>query len=214
VIFSSFAASAKSEEKMTPPRLETLAPEAQERLAMAIQSNPHNAVILERLPSLRLADAWLVAGCLFQTVWNLDSGRPATQDIFDYDIFYFDEDISYEAEDRAIRRARALFADLPIRVDLKNQARVHLWYGERFGPGYPQLRSSADGVDRFLIECTRVAARYVDGALELYAPARLDDLFAGVLRPNPLNLRPELFAAKAASLRARWPFLTIAETHA
>lgn len=199
---------------MTRPPLDPPAPEAQERLATAIQSNPHNAVILERLPTLRLADVWLVAGCLFQTVWNLDYGRPATQDIFDYDIFYFDDDLSYDAEDRVIRRARALFADLPIRVDLKNQARVHLWYGERFGPGYPQLRSSADGVDRFLIECTRVAARRVDGALELYAPARLDDLFAGVLRPNPLNLRPELFAAKAASLRARWPFLTIAETDA
>jgi len=183
-----------------------------ERLAAAILRNPNNAAILERLPSLGLADAWLVAGCLFQTLWNLESGRPATQDIFDYDIFYFDEDLSYEAEDRDIRRAAALFADLPSRVDLKNQARVHLWYGERFGPGYPRLRSSADGVDRFLIECTRVAARRDDGgALELYAPARLADLFAGVLRPNPANLRPELFAAKAASLRARWPWLVVAD---
>ena len=35
--------------------------------------NPHNAALLERLPFLGLPDAWLVAGCLFQTVWNLRS---------------------------------------------------------------------------------------------------------------------------------------------
>lgn len=172
--------------------------------------NPHNLAILERLPSLGLNDAWLVAGCLFQTIWNLRSDRPPTEGIRDYDIFYFDDDLSFEAEDAAIKRAGAAFVDLPLRVDLKNQARVHLWYGERFGPGYPRLRCSRDGVDRFLVACTRVAMRRdADGAFRFYAPEGLDDLFDGILRPNPLNLRPELFAAKAESYRARWPFLVI-----
>ena len=43
--------------------------------------NPHNAVILERLPLLGMPDAWLVAGCLFQTVWNLRSGLAPTSHI-------------------------------------------------------------------------------------------------------------------------------------
>jgi hypothetical protein len=38
--------------------------------------NPVNRAILERLPALGLPDAWLVAGCLFQTVWNVQAGRP------------------------------------------------------------------------------------------------------------------------------------------
>ena len=43
--------------------------------------NPHNAALLERLPFLGLPDAWLVAGCLFQTVWNLRSGLAPTAHI-------------------------------------------------------------------------------------------------------------------------------------
>jgi hypothetical protein len=46
-----------------------------------------------------LPDAWLVAGCLFQTVWNLQAGRDATAGIKDYDLFYFDDaDLSEQAE--------------------------------------------------------------------------------------------------------------------
>jgi hypothetical protein len=176
-----------------------------------VLQNPANRAILERLPTLGLADAWLVAGCLFQTAWNLRSGRPPGENIADYDLFYFDDrDLSWEAEDREIRRAAALFGDLGVRVELRNQARVHLWYGERFGPGYPQLRSSRDGIDRFLICCTCVGIQPATDGLELYAPNGLDELERGILRPNPRNLRGDRFAEKAASYRARWPWLTVA----
>ena len=91
--------------------------------------NPYNAALLERLPFLGLPDAWLVAGCLFQTVWNLRSGLAPTAHIKDYDLFYFDaSDLSEAAEQAVQDRATALFADLPITVEAKNQARVHLWY--------------------------------------------------------------------------------------
>ncbi|HWK45012.1 MAG TPA: nucleotidyltransferase family protein [Stellaceae bacterium] len=175
-------------------------------------TNPLNRIILERLPTLGLPDAWLVAGCLYQTVWNRLAGRSPGALIKDYDIFYFDDaDLSWDAEDRAIRRAERCFADLGITVELRNQARVHLWYAERFGPGYPALRSSRDGIDRYLVECTCVAlAPTPGGAPELYAPYGLGDLYDGILRPNPINPRPALFAAKAASYRARWPWLRVA----
>jgi hypothetical protein len=183
------------------------------RLALA---NTLNGLILERLVATDLSDCWLVAGCLFQTVWNLRSGRPADENISDYDVFYFDAtDLSWEAEDLHIRRLAADLRGVPVKVELRNQARVHLWYAKKFGPGYPQLRSSRDGIDRFLVDCTRVAIRLVADPLmgqkyELYAPGSLDDLFAGILRPNALNDRSERFRAKAESYRARWPWLTVA----
>ena len=59
-----------------------------------------------------MAQGTLVAGALFQTVWNLRSGRPPQEGIRDYDVFYWDDDLSYEAEDRVIRRADSLFRDL------------------------------------------------------------------------------------------------------
>jgi uncharacterized protein len=172
--------------------------------------NPANAAILDRLPALGLGQAHLVAGCLYQAVWNRLSGAAVDAHIKDYDIFYYDAaDLSFEAEDRAIRRAAELFADLGVQIELKNQARVHLWYPERFGAGYPPLASARDGIDRYLVACTCIGIGAGTGAL--YAPYGLDELWAGKLRMNPANPRPALFRAKAASYRARWPWLEIVE---
>jgi len=169
--------------------------------------NRANAEILRRLPALGLPQAYLVAGCLYQAVWNRQARRPVAADIKDYDVFYFDPDTSWAAEDRAIRRAADLFADLGVTVELKNQARVHLWYAERFGTGYPALTSTEDGIGRYLVACTCIGIRAEDGAL--YAPYGLAELWDGVLRMNPANPRPALFQAKAESYRARWPWLRI-----
>ena len=49
-------------------------------------------------PALGASDWWLTAGALFQTVWNVLDGRDPGAGIRDYDLFYFDEDTSYEAE--------------------------------------------------------------------------------------------------------------------
>ncbi len=176
--------------------------------------NPHNRVILERLPALRLPDAWLVAGCLFQTVWNLQGGRAPTDGIKDYDLFYFDAaDLSEQAEWEVARRVQACFHDLTITIEAKNQARVHTWYPEWFGQSYPALTCSRDGIDRFLVPCTCVGLKDASGLPDaLYAPYGLDDLYHGVLRRNPLIDHRRLFSDKAGSYRSRWPWLRIDET--
>ena len=125
-----------------------------------LRSNRHNRAILDRWPALALPDGWLVAGCLFQTVWNLRSGRPPEADIKDYDIFYFDAGDLTEAGERAVQaRVEAVVADLGITVEVANQARVHLWYPGFFGEPYPALENSRDGIDRFLVACTCVGVR-------------------------------------------------------
>jgi hypothetical protein len=84
--------------------------------------------ILERTATLDLPRWYLTAGCLFQTVWNVVTDRPPTHGIKDYDVFCFDDtDLSWEAEDAAIQAGRAAFADLPADVEIRNEARVHLW---------------------------------------------------------------------------------------
>jgi hypothetical protein len=183
----------------------------EQRFLREIRLNRLNREILARLPDLDLPQGFLVAGCLAQTIWNAVSGRPVEADIKDYDIFYYDDrDLSWEAEDAVIRHADGVFGDLGVVVELRNQARVHLWYEQHFGTAYPRLTSSQDGIDRFLVPCTCVGVRPRRGGdLELYAPYGLDDLYAGVLRRNKINDQPGLFAKKAASYRARWPFLTI-----
>lgn len=64
-----------------------------------VLTNKFNRAILAAWDQLDLPDGWLVAGCLFQTVWNLCAGRSPETDIKDYDIFYFDDtDLSASAE--------------------------------------------------------------------------------------------------------------------
>lgn len=176
--------------------------------------NDNNRVILERLPAMALPDAWLVAGCLFQTIWNLQDGREPTAGIKDYDLFYFDaSDLSEQAESAVGARVQARFRDLGITVEAKNQARVHTWYPQWFGRPYPALSSARDGIDRFLVPCTCVGLRDTSGLLaSLYAPYGLADLYQGRLRPNALCDHRDLFRAKAASYQLRWDWLQIVET--
>lgn len=191
---------------MTPP-VDGAAPIPEQFIRDALQ-NRHNRAILERLPALGLPDAWLVAGCLFQTVWNVRSGRPPEAQIKDYDLFYFDpSDLSGEAEARINEQVSACFSDQGIVVEAKNQARVHTWYQDYFGFPYPALGSSKDGIDRFLVSCTCVGLKAENSGLELYAPNSLKDLYEGKLSPNPLCHHLPLFEKKARAYQERWDWL-------
>lgn len=174
----------------------------------AALTNTWNGQLLDRLAALGLPECHLTAGCLFQTIWNGRSGLAPSWGIRDCDVFYFDDqDLSWEAEDLVIWRVAQATADLPIEIEVRNQARVHLWYGERFGGAYPQLRSARAGIDRYLISCTCVGIE-AQGR-ELYAPYGLDELYAGLLKMNPLNPKVEQFQAKAQSYQQRWPWLKV-----
>jgi hypothetical protein len=185
------------------------------RFIDAVLSNPVNRAILSRLPELGWPDAWLVSGAVFQTVWNVLTGRPPQWGVKDYDIFYFDPDTSWEAEDAEIRRAVAAFADTRAAIEPRNQARVHLWYPEKFGAPYPQLDRATDGIDHFLARVAQIGIRSVNSDYEIYAPHGLNELTETVVRPNLcINFRADIYEAKAASWKARWPELTIVPANA
>jgi hypothetical protein len=170
--------------------------------------------ILARLGELDISDAWLVSGCLFQSVWNILAGEKPTRAIKDYDVFYFDQsDPSADAEDSVNHRAAAIFADLDCEIDVRNQARVHIWYETEFGVGgYPQLTKSTDGIDNFLAVCCMVGVRKTDsGSVNLYAPFGTDDVFDCVMRQNPWypNAPRDCYEKKAERWSALWPALRV-----
>ena len=169
--------------------------------------NPVNRAILSRWRRLDLPEAWLVAGCLFQTVWNVQAGRRPESGIKDYDIFYFDpSELSETAEAEVQAHTASVLGDLGVTVDVANQARVHLWYPSYFGQPYPVLASAEDGIGRFLVLETCVGLR----PHQCHAPYGLSGLYAGTLTPNPATPYPELFASKVASYQARWNWLKVA----
>lgn len=84
--------------------------------------------VLRCVRKQRLPDPLVFSGAVYQTVWNVVTGRPCAYGIRDYDVGYYDTDLTYEAEDRIIRRvSEALDPPLGPVVEVRNQARVHLW---------------------------------------------------------------------------------------
>ena len=114
--------------------------------------------------------------------------------------------MSWDAEDAVIRRAGALFSDLGVPVEVRNQARVHLWFPDRFGYELAPIRSARGGIDRFLFSTISIGIA-ADG--QVYAPYGLEAMLAGVLRPNPADPRLDRMRAKAEDYRARWSWLRV-----
>ncbi len=177
--------------------------------------NPANDAILSALDAMRLPDAWLVSGCLVQSVWNALTDRPIGYGISDYDIFYFDADTSWEAEDRIIRQFDPVAEELAVPVQVRNQARVHLWYQQKFGRRYPPLKCSTEGIDRFLTRNTKIGIRRDGGRDEVHAPDGFDDIAKLLITPNrSANFSRERYLEKAGRWKSLWPELTIVEAEA
>lgn len=181
-----------------------------------VETDPDIAALIAAMRTFDAPDLWLVSGMLFQTVWNVLEGKPRGHGILDIDLFYFDPDTSAEAEDRWIKRAAAHFAFAPREVQLRNQARVHLWYPKKFDIPYPQLHGSCDGIDQFLMPACMIGIRPSREGFELYAPLGLADIFDRVIRPNPLWQGPprSRYLEKAARYMRDWPTVRFASEEA
>ncbi len=158
--------------------------------------------------ALGLPQWYLTAGCVVQTVWNHVTGRPLTYGIKDYDLFYFDAaDLSWAAEDVAIRAGAEIFGGLP--VEIRNEARVHLWYEDRFGAPCPPYTSTEAAIDSFAATTCCVGVRVEAGEWRVYAPHGLEDVFDLVIRPNPVLAPERVYAAKTKRWLEFWPELTV-----
>jgi uncharacterized protein len=181
------------------------------RFGDALDGNLTLAGVLARAAVLDLPGWYLVAGCLYQTVWNAVTGQPPEAGILDYDLAYCDtSDLSYEAEDRVIRAAEEIFAGLPAPVQIRNQARVHLWYEQKFGVPCPPHASTEAAIDTYEATTASLGVRLEPGDhLRIYAPYGLSDVFNLVVRPNPVLATREVYEAKTARWQQQWPDLTV-----
>src|SRR5580700_9512281 len=193
------------------PGVETSESELHERLTAILRAMPPLMQVLSVARGLCLPD-WLVfSGAVYQPVLNHMTGRPLDYGIKDYDLGYFDaSDLSYDAEDAVIRRVKAAF-DEPLRsmVEVRNQARVHLWFEAKFGEPYGPLFCTAEALERFASATFAVGVWLEpDDRLHIEAPFGLADLFALRLRPNPRR-KTVGFARTSADVRRRWPELVV-----
>ncbi len=183
-----------------------------DRLVAIVRAYPDLMTVLTTVRSLCLND-WLVfSGAVYQSVWNAVTGRPPGYGVKDFDLGYFDDDVSWDAEDVVIRRVAAAFQEpLRSRVEVRNQCRVCTWFERKFGEPYPPLKDTAEALQRFVAPAFAVGVRLeADDRITVVAPFGLTDLFNMVIRPNPHRPLAKQWAQVTMRARQRWPEVTIA----
>lgn len=177
-------------------------------------ANPLVPPLLDALSGL--PDGWLGAGIIVQPVWNLLHGRPMNEHLVDVDVLYWDPDLSWKAEDRRIRGFEQSVGPLDLPLDVKNVARVHLWYEEKFGLALDLLPSVPASVATWPVLASCVALRRKPGRgkkgrLEFCAPYGFQDLFAQRLRPNDVLDIPDVYRRKVERWSSQWPELEVTQ---
>jgi uncharacterized protein len=178
-------------------------------LMSAVRKNAFVRELLERADEEGLPDWYLGAGCVAQTVWNLQHSYDATASIKDYDLVYFDK-----REDAPTQRQREDWAEtlsgrLGIILDVHNEATVHRWYPTKFGVRIPPYRSTGHAISTWPTTASSVGLRISGVSVEVCAPFGLHDLLAGIVRPNKVIVPRAVYEEKAQRWLAAWPHLKV-----
>lgn len=182
-----------------------------EQLLRILEKNKNVQLILDRANSLKMPNWYLGAGGIAQTVWNVLHNFDPKNGIKDYDLVYYDaNNTSYEAEDNFIQKGKELFKDIPILVEIRNQARVYLWYEKHFGRLIDQCKSVEDAISTWPTTATSVGLRKnINGQFQIFAPFGLNDLLNMVARANKTLITEKIYQDKVDRWIKIWPNLKI-----
>ena len=130
--------------------------------------------------------------------------------ISDIDFVYYDNsDLSSENENSTIEYIKKVIEPCPIQLDIKNQARVHLWYKEHFGYDIKPYISIEDAINSWPTTATSIGIRLENEKIKVYAPFGLNDLFGMIVRANKAQITEEIYIQKVNKWKTKWPSLTI-----
>ncbi len=183
------------------------------RLVEILRADADLMHVLTTVRGLDLPDWRVFSGAVYQSAWNALTGRPAGYGRKDFDLGYFDPDTSWDAEDVIIKRVAAAFEE-PLRTDVevRNQARVPLWFPAHFGEPYDPIAGTDEALERFVAPCFAIGVRLeADDTISVAAPLGLTDLFDLVLRPNPNRGVAKDWPRVVEKRLALWPELTVIE---
>lgn len=178
-----------------------------ERLRAAIEKNPKIRYILRELKFPNNLEWFLIGGCVYQTVWNEVTGRNFDYGIKDYDIHYWDDDISKEKQEQIAIDLNRQLSGVDIEVEAINQARVYVWFEEAFSAkmeaNFTSLRQAMT-THPFTVMCVGINNQGV------HAPYGIEDVFSMTACYNPRTHIPAKHVFKKLnSWRDRWPDLNV-----
>lgn len=184
------------------------------RLKKCLRESPKVMTVLFAARDTQLPDWRLFSGAVYQTVWNALTHRPTDYGVKDYDLAYFDLNLSAENETTTQERLLAKIpAQLQKHVDIANQARVHLWFEAEFNRPYSALMNTDEALKRSLFTAHAVGVRLeADGTLSIAAPYGLDDVFNMRLKPNPDLAIFNAHSVKQNEAVERWPEIKVSNS--
>lgn len=175
-------------------------------LELSLRESPIVSRVIDDWSEIALPDCWIVAGAVFQSFWNREFGLSAVHGINDVDLVYFDSaDLTDETENDHCLRINAFFDDLGVRIDVKNEARVHLWYENAFGYPINAYHSVESAMETFPTTAGAIGIRPKGQALEAFAPFGFEDLMNLVIRPNKVQITRDIYEKKIARWQPNWP---------
>lgn len=166
--------------------------------------------LLERLKKLGLPDWYVGGGSIPQIIWNYLHNFDENFGINDFDAVYFDsKDLSYEAEDTFIKKGEVVFKDFPIKVEIRNEARVHLWYPQKFGRKIKPFKSVEEAISTFPTTSSAIGVSSSTRGLKVFAPRGLFDMLSMIIRPNKVHVSKSVYEQKTYDWKKKWPKLKI-----
>lgn len=159
----------------------------------------------------KFKDYYLGAGGINQTIFNYYHGYNLNYGIKDFDIVYYDNDESYEAEDAIINDLNKRLKDVDVEVDIKNQARVYIWYNEKYGTNREKYTCVEDAIASWGATVTCIGVRFENGKLKVHCPYGLNDIFSMTIRPVKKEFEKDNYEARANKWKEKWERLTIIE---
>lgn len=182
----------------------------EEALKKMLEADRDLYEIIEKVSALNISNLYVGGGCITQTVWNQIFSKPIGYGISDVDIVYFDPDLSLEKEEKTIQKIKGAIKNKPYSIDVKNEARVHLWYEEKFGFSISPYSSTEEAISTWPSTATSIGV-YIDSEenLQIFAPYGLNDLFSGILKPNKVLISKEIYDKKVEKWVSKWSELRV-----
>ncbi|WIV12706.1 nucleotidyltransferase family protein [Proteiniborus sp. MB09-C3] len=183
----------------------------EEMLIEIIENSLHLQKIVLALYGFKAEHCYIGAGAISQTVWNILTNRPVDYGIDDIDIVYYNsQNIEEKYEKKIAEYLNQTLEEYPLWLDVKNEARVHLWYKEKFGYDIEPYKSIEEAIDTWPTTATSLGVRKIsENCWEIYAPFGLKDIFEMKVVANNRQITKEIYNTKVKKWVQKWPELNI-----
>lgn len=187
--------------------------EQNDAFIQVIKKNNDLIEILKFIEKLKLPNFYIVAGSVFQTIWNYYDNKPINNNIKDIDVIYFDKSDLTVDKDIEIYNKIKSFCDsnnLNYEIDVSNEARMHLWKKEHENIDIEQYKNSEDAINHWIANIHAIGITMLNNEIKIYAPFGLSDIFSKTIRPIKHNYNSkELYDKKVKSWSSRFDNLNI-----